>query len=387
MLPHKTVASEHPLFIFIGARILEMDITAEKRRIINSAFTDLNSPASYSSINNVLSEARKKNRSITRAEVRAVLEENPTYSKHKPRRLRFPHLKTIPAGFMTDVQVDLADMQKIASDNDNFKYILVGVDVLSRRLFAAPTKSKASNHMIAAFKKLFKQMPTMPWRIFSDKGVEFQAHELKSFYKQNNIDKLVAQNPDVKAGVAERFIRTLKARLYKYFSQNKTERWLDALPRIVDSINNTKSRATGMKPNDINFNNAHDVWERLYGEAMSAGHQKPKYPKYKKNDSVRIAKQKKYFEKSYLPNYTEEVFTIDKVKRGKPQTYELKDDAGEDITGLFYNEELSKTRRQKDKKLRIENVIRERKRRGQKEYLVKLRGEEKEIWVNEKDLL
>lgn len=84
---------------------------------------------------------------------------------------------------------------------------------MSRRIFAAPAKSKASNHMEAAFNRIFSQMPSRPRRIFSDKGKEFIAGPLKNMFNSRYITKIEAENPDVKAAVAERFIRTIKGNL------------------------------------------------------------------------------------------------------------------------------------------------------------------------------
>ena len=92
--------------------------------IVHWLFTSFDSPACYSSAVNVHKEA-KKYFPITLDEVENILQRIPAYTLHKPRRLRFKRQRTIPAGFMSDVQVDLADFQKVADENDGFKYMLV----------------------------------------------------------------------------------------------------------------------------------------------------------------------------------------------------------------------------------------------------------------------
>ena len=176
------------------------------------AFTSTKSPACYTNANYVHAVVRKKFPNVGFAEIEDILQRIPAYTLHKARRLRYLRLKTVPADFMSDVQVDLAIFIEIAPQNDNFKYMLVGVDVLSRLVFAAPAKSKESNHMIAAFKRLFRQMKYPPRRIFSDKGLEFLARPVKEYLQKLYIVKLDAENPDVKAGVAERAIRTIKGK-------------------------------------------------------------------------------------------------------------------------------------------------------------------------------
>ena len=342
------------------------------------------SPTCFSGAHRVLAEARKTYPKMTIGQVEKILHSIPSFTLHRPRRIRFKRLKTIPSGFMTDVQVDLADMQKLSNENDGMNYILVGADILSRRIFATPTKTKGSAHMIAAFKRLFQQMPDLPRIIFSDKGLEFQAGDVRKFFKNNAIQKYIAHSPDVKAAVAERFIRTLKTRLYKFLTHNNTKRWVDALPKIVNAINHSVSRITGMRPIDVTYENADKLWKKLYGRAFDE-----KETRYDLGDRVRIAKQRTPFDKGYLPMFSSELYKIDKVKKIRPNTYQLRrvtDDVP--VVGKFYNEELSRTQ-ERDKKLIIEKVIKSRTRRGVTEHFVKWKGlpEEANQWITEDDLL
>ena len=93
--------------------------------------------------------------------MREYLEGKITYTLHKPRRVNFPRRPTIPAGYMTNLQADLADFQSLEADNNHNRFLLVGIDVLSRHIFAAATKSKSSKDMQAAFDVLFEKMPML----------------------------------------------------------------------------------------------------------------------------------------------------------------------------------------------------------------------------------
>lgn len=117
------------------------------------AYTNPDSIASFSTAAKVLKEVRKQFPKTSLTEVEDTLQRIPTYTRNRKRRIKFKRLQTVPSGFMSDVQMDLADFQDFAAQNDNFKYILVCMDVLSRRFFAAPVKSKASIHMIPAFNR------------------------------------------------------------------------------------------------------------------------------------------------------------------------------------------------------------------------------------------
>lgn len=251
-------------------------------------------------------------------------------------------------------------------------------------MFATPAKTKGSEHMIAAFKRLFRQMPKLPETIFSDKGLEFQANQVLAMYRQSRIQKNVAQNPDVKAAIAERGIRTLKGRLYKFETFAETGRWIDVLPKIVNAINNTRCRTTGMRPVDVNQDNARELYDKLYGPSSGTA-----TLRYDVGDKVRIAKQKKIFEKSYLPNFTQDVFEVTGVHDRRPGMYTLKDKDDEPVIGRFYGPELSKVRYNRDDKLIVQKVVDTRTRRGVPEYFVKWRGKPAahNTWITEADLL
>ncbi|KAL3095124.1 hypothetical protein niasHT_027943 [Heterodera trifolii] len=148
-----------------------------------------------------------------------------------PRRNKFPRLKTVPSGLHTDWQCDLCIMDTIKAHNDGYRYILVCIDVLSRKIFTAESESKKSEHMIEAFEKVFKKAGVLPNKLYSDAGLEFQAKRMIEYWKQKDIIKHIMYSPSLHAGVVERANRTLKERLYKYFSENNTLR--------VQRVNNT----------------------------------------------------------------------------------------------------------------------------------------------------
>ncbi|KAL3078555.1 hypothetical protein niasHT_034030 [Heterodera trifolii] len=148
-----------------------------------------------------------------------------------PRRNKFPRLKTVPSGLHTDWQCDLCIMDTIKAHNDGYRYILVCIDVLSRKILTAESESKKSEHMIEAFEKVFKKAGVLPNKLYSDAGLEFQAKRMIEYWKHKDIIKHIMYSPSLHAGVVERANRTLKERLYRYFSENNTLR--------VQRVNNT----------------------------------------------------------------------------------------------------------------------------------------------------
>jgi len=309
-----------------------------KENLISSVYFDLKSPASYAGMQKVLSEAKRQNPKIKLSDVENFLQKQSTYTLYRPGRKRFKRLKTVPDGLNTDWQCDLAIFDTLSKNNDGYKYLLVCIDVLSRKLYVAPSKSKSSKFMIDAFEVIFKKAKTKPHKLYSDRGLEFQAGQMLKYFKENDVIKLVVYSPDIHAGVVERANRTIKERLYRYFHKNKTHRWVDIIDKIADGINNSVNRTIGIAPNKVTYENAQRIRNKVYGDAFTPN----KRPKYKDGDLVRISEAKGVFSKGYHPNYTMEIFKIKVVKESNPPHYKLEDLKGEDILGVFYEPELSK---------------------------------------------
>ena len=134
-----------------------------------------------------------------------------------------------------------------------------------------------------------------------------------------------------KSVVAERFIRTLKNKLYKHMTAIGKNVYY-VLDDAVNEYNNTKHSTLKIKPKDVKDNN-----KRVYIDE----HNK-KSARYNVGDRVRISKFKNIFAKGYTPNWSREIFIINKINDILPYTYNLKDLNDEEIIGSFYDRELQK---------------------------------------------
>ena len=174
-----------------------------------------------------------------------------------------------------------------------------------------------------------------------------------------------------KCVVAERFIRTLKNKIYKYMTSVSKSVYIDKLDDIVNEYNNTYHRTIKMKPVDVKDNTYIDFKKEV----------NDKDPKFKVSDHVRISKYKNIFAKVYTPNRSEELF-VNKVKNTVPWTYVISDLNGEESIGTFYEKELQKTNQ---REFRIEKII---KKKGDKLY-VKWKGYDSSFnsWIDKKDLV
>lgn len=198
-----------------------------------------------------------------------------------------------------------------------------------------------------------------------------------------NIKQYSVHN-EIKASMAERVIRTLKSKIFKCLLHNLTRRYIDALPDLVEAYNNSKHRSIGMAPNAVTAENSEFVFKTLFPENWKTSLPQHK-PKFGIGDSVRVSKERLPFHKSYLATWSEEIFKIKAVLKRDPVVYKIEDHKGNEVDGVFYNQELQKIN--PTNIYRIENVLRQRSvKGGGKELLVKWQGYKEPTWINEKDV-
>ena len=135
-----------------------------------------------------------------------------------------------------------------------------------------------------------------------------------------------------KSDFAERYIRTIKNKIYKYMTSISKSVYIDKLDDIVHKYNNKKQRTIKIKPIDVKDNIYIDVDKEVNDND----------PKFKVGDHLGISKYKNIFAKGYTPNWSEEIFVIKEIKDTVPWTYVINDLNGEEITGAFYENELQK---------------------------------------------
>ena len=189
--------------------------------------------------------------------------------------------------------------------------------------------------------------------------------------KDNDIE-MYSIHSEGKSVVAERFIRTLKTKIYKYMTSVSKNMYIDKLDDIVGEYNNIYHRTIKTKPVDVKDNTCIDFKKEI----------NDRDPKFKVHGHVRISKYKNIFAKGYTLNWPEEVSVISKIKNAVPWTYVTNDLNGEEIVKTFYEKELEKTNQ---KELRIEKLI---KRKGDNFY-IKRKGYDSSFnsWIYKKDLV
>lgn len=349
-------------------------------KLLKSIYLDPANPASFGSIRNLYLAAKKLNSAITLNIVKNWLLGQNVYTLHGLTRRNFLRRKTLSKGLYYQMQIDLVDVSNIKNKNKNHTFLLTAIDVFSRKAFVIPLKSKHGPVIVEAMKQIFKQYPKTSI-LQADQGAEFFNKDFKSYLKSQNI-RLFFTSSDTKASIVERFNRTLKSRMYKYFTANNTRSYLPILDDLVNAYNNSVHKSIGIAPNQVTKKNEKQVWNFQYKDYLKK-HIGNKF-KFELNDTVRIAKLSKIFRKGYLPSFQEEYFKIQDRISSKPPTYKLLDMNGEIIQGSFYEQELQKVIPERGQF----KILQTRTKKGNKEHLIHYIGHPSnfDAWILNKDL-
>ena len=260
------------------------------------------------------------------------------------------------------------------------------MDVFSKYAWVKPIKNKTSDTVAKAFKEIFNESRRKPKKLWTDRGGEFiglidqtpgesgefdcphcgKSNKNKSGLTQHlsrfcpvlfpekakeNTTKLrniilYHTEGKNKASIAERFVKTIKGKMWKYMTENKTKKIIDVLDDLVDEYNNTEHSTIKMTPTEAS------KWEneeKVFNTAFMVDGTKKDIEKeiskidLKVNDRVRITRKKKEGAKGYEANWSDEIFKIREIKKTKPLTFLLSDAKDHHIIGPFYKQEIQKT--------------------------------------------
>ena len=343
---------------------------------------------------------------VTKERVRKFLTEQVTYQLHKPARRKFIHNQTVVGHRDDQWQADLAVMSNLAHENKGCRYILTCIDVLSRYAWAVPVKTKGAKDMLTAVKLLFDEAwPRKPKRLQTDRGVEFYNVQVREFLREQNVE-LFSTNSPFKCALVERFNRTLKTMLYKYFTSHKTKRWYNVLDQMVTAYNQRPNRTIGVPPATV-LTEADDnrIWRRVYYDSKEAQLRRAdEYPSNVDNaanvgDTVRVSLTKGHFDKGYVPNWGREQMVVKQVVapnrggRARP-VFKLANVQGETVNGQYYPEEVQRVPESLKDTLEVDRVLRRRIRHPEgggpyvTETLVRFKGwpDKFNRWLTDEEL-
>ena len=337
-------------------------------RVLSRLYYTPGLSTAYGSITRLLKAARRKLDYVTRDDVKAWLRYQDPYTLHKQARTRIRNSpKVYVPGIDAQWSLDLCQMTNVSAHNNGCGYILTAIDVSSKLAWAEPVVRKTGKETANAFRRILLSTNKRPKTVETDWGREFWNKDFEMLCENFNI-KHFSTYSSIHGSVVERFNRSLKSLIYKHFTAKNSYRWIDVLPKLLQTYNNRWHRSIKEKPINVCSENEKQIWNSLYGK---------RYPitnrALRPGQLVRISKKNGKFEKGYLPNFSEEVFKINKVSHLQPMRYVVHDLNGEPTKGTFVYEELQPISKTSDSLWKIERVIshRRNKRTGRVEYLVK----------------
>lgn len=305
-------------------------------------------PGSFSSKRNLDLSASRYGIENKNEPLSDYLHSNIVYNLHAPARRRFPRNPVVVDYPGQLFQIDLVDMAMYEKENQGFKYLLTCIDVFSKVADAIPLKSKSSKEITKAVEIIF-QKRSPPETLQSDRGTEFKNKEFMQMCQEYGVKFFWTYNQDIKCSVVERFNRTIKGRMFRFFTARGSRRWIDVIDQLITGYNNAYHRSIRMAPNNVKDSNLEVVFHNLYGFTNRRDmilNQEYKKPRFKVGDWVRIKYDLSILEKSYLPNWSDMWFQIIKVSRAHsiPQ-FIIRDELGRQMNRVYYGHELRLVKR------------------------------------------
>ena len=317
-----------------------------KHNILHRIYEDVKEPSSYAGISSLLQNTLNLHPPIKKRDVTDFLKDHKSYTLHKLTPKQFLHTRIIAPKLGVIASCDLADMSLLSRYDNGYKYILVFIDVFSRFGQLTPLKRKDGNTVHKGLKKIletnhFKNIK----RINTDKGKEFYNKKVKDMLNAKNIILHSISSREIKASIAERFIHTIKGKLYRYMTQQNTKKYINILPPLIKVYSNTSHRGLRNKqtPSDIhhlkNRKSIQNQFNLMYKNKRTI--RNSRIPKLTVGEYVCLSNLKPTFKHGYTLQNTVEIFKVKGIDKSQsPSVYYLEDLQGETIKGIFYREEL-----------------------------------------------
>lgn len=294
------------------------------------------------------------------------------YNLFRKARLRFPTPRIgVPPVAKFQFHIDLADLQQYKDVNKGYRFILVLIDCLTRYVRLRPLYTKRPAEVSQVLRDIFRT-GFKPRYLQGDAGMEFLGRATQTMLKEEGVHFFVSQST-YKAAMAERVIRTMKERLFRYFRSINLARWYNILAKMERNLNSSANRSLhGLSPQAVHTDPRLQgmVWDRMFGSEASGG----AAARFAPGDWVRIARGRGIFEKGYSTVWSNAVYRIGRVRGGQPVMYVLEDpeDDFAVLKGFFNEAELQQVDGADETPHEIERVLQtEKLASGTRRYLVK----------------
>ena len=323
----------------------------DKKTTLDSFYQTYAQASSLSGIHKLYKASKSKDKNITLKDVQNYLKSKDSYTLHRVTKKKFDRRVMLAPKPGVIISCDLADMRELSKYNNGVKYLLICIDIFSRFAKVISLKQKNAAALLNPMKiilssKGFQNVS----RIHTDKGGEFYNKILLNYLKSKNIRLYSVSSYEIKASIAERFIRTLKNKIYRYLTNENTLKYVNVLDKLVQSYNSSNHRSLGkhLTPEKVHNNRNEEDIKKLFYFMYNKGIPKRKSisSKLDVGSNVRISDKLRSskFHRGYKKQNTLEIFTVRKIDDTQhPPIYFLKDLNEEEIEGVFYREELVPT--------------------------------------------
>ena len=352
-------------------------------KILNNYYYKPSKPAAFTGVDKLYKVLKADGHKIGKSKIRKWLAGQNVYTKHKPVYHKFKRSKVVVPAKYYQFDADTVSMTRYEKINKGFKYFLVIIDILSRYAWTHPLKSLTGKEMVKALKSVVQKNPK---HFRFDGGSEFQNKDVKKYLENLGIHQFQTLN-DKKANYVERLNKTIKSKLMKHMFYKHNRDWVDVLPAITDSYNNTYHRSIKMTPAQALKTDNATLWLKQYSLKGKKTEHKKKLKnglsqrttkfRFKVGDTVKLSYNRSRFDRAYDDMWTDENFVI--TERNVDQNiaqYSIKDYNNDPVKGRFYEAELQKVNVANDSNpiYKIEKILKKRTKRGIKEVLVKWDG-------------
>lgn len=345
----------------------------DRLKIIRDNYTTPGHPTAFAGL-----EAVRKfyDGQFSKEDVEKALQSLDAYTRHREYKQPAHYNPYYVYRQRQEVQGDVIDMQQHSQDNDGIKYLLLLIDLFSRKIWVFPMKSKSGSDVRRALSQWLQQLGRRrkPQQFNTDKGREFNNQLVNTLLQSHNIRQTFASGTS-KAAYAERANKTLQILLNKYMTAVQSLRYVDVLQDIVLSYNSRGHRSLdGLSPNDADLPEQQQyVRGILMKNHASRAAAARKKVKFQIGDKVRLkylAKKISGDARAYNPQFTGEIFqVIDINDRMMVPMYKVRSmDTGEVIEDRFYSNELQKV---VGDLFKVEKILRTRGRRPNRQFLIK----------------
>ena len=369
-------------------------LSPSKKKILAKLYQDPHQPGSLGGVQALYEAARVVRPDISRKDVHRFLEDSRAYTLHKLQPKKFKRRSILSPKPRVILAADLADMRVLSRYNKGYNYILVCIDAFSRFAKALALRRKDAKSMVAAMKTMLERDDVFKGvtRLFVDRGREFYNASLLNFLESRHIKTYSVSSQETKSAIAERFIRSLKGRLYRYMTAHNTLEYVSILEGVIQSYNHTRHSRLGKTPAEVHaMRKPEEIMEQFKRIHHYKSQEKPRNTTSRQlniGDYVRLvgADRASKFSRGFNIQNTEEIFKIDTVDhRQYPIAYTLKDLSNKPILGLFYREELVKVQLPEVFPIKIK---RSRVVNGRKQFYVSWVGYDssQDGWIDASDI-